>query len=294
MLLLLLFACGGSEKSPQPPTQPDSVTVIDRGSEPRSVVRYALAPHTTVRRELSLKQHIEVTTIDTTLHATTQSADSPTVRFVERMEIGDVSPSGDAMISSTIEDVLLLDDGDPKLRRTLEPHARSMNGMRKSLRLSPSGQISDFQADLAAIPPAMREELGSITRPGSEVVRFPDAEIGTGASWQTTSELRSNGFRWMVITKYHLVALDGDTAKVVVDQSMRAGERNLTTSPNAFAKFTSGTGHATNDVVVQLHSPSFIGASRASMELHAAIVRGNVRLTQTYRHQSELSIKAAN
>jgi hypothetical protein len=198
------------------PVSAVSATVLDPGTEPRSVVR--LTPEAGVRQGVVLTTRSEVfqqigdqprqdfSTPELTLPLTatvTQAVSPGTPSTLVDLVLGDVSSS------------------DP----ALEESFAAAEGSGAGLTIGPNGAVSALR-----LQPA--EDAANVTRSAIEqsfyqavyrMVAFPDSEIGVGAVWQIHQQVMSAGITIDQVGTTTLVSDEDDrlTVQVKLEQTPR-------------------------------------------------------------------------
>ena len=182
VVLATAVACGGSPNTPRVAKPAPSIALLDPGAAPRQRLRYEPTLHVPERSETSLKLRAATTFTNTVLETGHRSADFPTARITERIEVTGFTAAGDALVSCEIEEAAVLDDVvDPAILAPSRTAIAAVKGLRSSWRRAPSGMLSEIVFDAPNASPSMRDQLFNI----SESIRessamFPDAAIPIG------------------------------------------------------------------------------------------------------------------
>jgi hypothetical protein len=293
VVVVVGFGCGGSQRLARMANPEPSIEIVDPGAAPRQRLRYDLTLHAPERRELNLKVRATTTFTNTVLETGRRSADFPTMRFVERVEVGAVTPAGAAEVTSEVEEITALDDVvDPAIRKQVEPEVAAMKGLRVSWRMAPSGRIADLAVDAPNASGTARDRISAFADAMRELgVVFPDAEIGVGATWRVTTAQSSRDVKWNRTTTYRLRALTDSNATVEARIVMRAPSQALRVEPNATTRLTSATSEGTAELVVPLRGLVATGTIRSTSEASFSIIRGHLRITSTVQAEVLASVR---
>ena len=292
LLPLLALACGGTAK-PAAPAAPPSIVVLDAGAEPRQVVRLQLTAGTTERLEVTLKLRRTMQFTGTTLQTGKQLIDLPSITYVVRSEVTEVTADGTAVISAMLDDVTVLDDDvDPALRRQVDASVRACKGARMSWRVAPSGRLSDVAFERPGASRETQARLDSLAEALHGGVTFPDAPIGAGARWQTTEPHQAGGVRWQRAATYRLQELSPTTATVEAESRAVAGAQVLDVEPDASVRLTSATSSGSAEWSAPLQGLAATGTLRATSEASLSIVRGRARVTAVMHTEALASMRA--
>jgi hypothetical protein len=293
LLIVTAFACGGSQNGAHVAKPEPSITVVGAGAEPRQRIRYELTAHSPERVEMTFKLRMNTAFTNTVLQSGHRSVDFPTLRYVARSEVSTLTPAGDAVVTFELEEGTVLDDVvDPAIRKLAIAEVAFMKGSRGSWRRTPSGRISDIAFDAPNASSSARNLISTIADSTHETaVVFPDTAIGVGARWQVTSQQSSSGVQWSRTVTYELKSLTDSVATIDAQMVMHAPSQALSVEPNATTKLTSGSGNATAELIVPLHSLIATTTARQTSETNLLIVRGHLRITSTILTEILSSVK---
>jgi hypothetical protein len=290
VILIALVACGSTRGSRSPTPVEASIRIIDPGAEPRQRLRYELVRNAPEHLELALKTTIVTTMTNTVLETGSTRNETPTVRVRIRVEVADLTPTGEARITFAILEATLLDDVvlDPAVRRKLETELDAMAGLRGSWRMSSRGIVSGFEAPAASS--AVKHRLDTMSQIHHGVV-LPDAEIGIGAKWEVSERYSSAGVSWNRKATYTLSKLVDSTAEIEVEVVQSAPRQALRVEPTATTTLTSASAKGFGSLWLPLRGLVATGTSRMSAEMSFLIVARRLRITSAMLFASELSTK---
>lgn len=277
LLVLLLCACGSTVRIPASPT----LSIVDRGAEPRQLLRFAPIPGTTERAEVTIKQRLRTAYTNTVLEDGRTDVDQPSMRLIGPVVTENVSAAG-AKITFTIETAEVLDDVvDARARPQVEAAAKGMVGSAVVWRRAANGATEPI-----AVPAALGSELfGDPT--------FPDEPVGIGASWRVTKAFTSSGVRFRAVMTYRLRDLMPSQVTLDLETDLVAPEQALSVEPNASVHLTSATGRGTGHAVIPLHSAIATSSVQWTVELNLKIVRGRLRVTSSQTLERVQSLRPA-
>ncbi|HTL37208.1 MAG TPA: hypothetical protein VL326_28940, partial [Kofleriaceae bacterium] len=145
-------ACGGA----QHPRERAELKVLDRGAEPRRVLRLQPALHKPEWIDLTIKMRSTGSFTDTTLEESHSAIDYPSFITRERMEATDVDGSNLTVVNAVIEDVRVLDDVvDRRIKPLVASRVKNLRGATVAWRLAPDGSGTAVDSELHNLPPGM-------------------------------------------------------------------------------------------------------------------------------------------
>lgn len=291
VLVALASACSSSAGHVAMPTP--TIVVLERGAEPRQRLRYEPAPGLVEELELDTKIRVTNRITNTALETGKLAVDLPTSIITGRLQVTGQSPEGQALVSWAVEDVRTLEDAaDPPMLRLVATQIRGLRGSHASWRLMPSGELADIKLDMPNMPEAMRARASTLSDSFDAMfVRFPDAYIGVGATWQIESQFRSAGVNWVRKATYTLRELTDQQAIVDVSVAMRAPSQDLRVEPNRTTTLKSGEGTVSGQVFVPRQGLVASGSIQAATEASFLIVSRHLRISSTLRTEIITAVK---
>jgi hypothetical protein len=280
ILYLAVAACGGS-KGPVAPV----VTLTQAGEEPWRVLRYTHVAGTTERVELRFKLRRETTFENTVMEQGRSDADFPTIEITGPITVADVAADGTARLVLRVETTTLLDDVvDPRLRSRFAARAAALRGTTFTWQRAPDGTTTSAEVggEASAIADAVT----------TSAVRFPDAPVGIGASWQITSTVVSDKIRWRRTTTYRVRDRSDSSVTIDADTELHADEQTVSAEPNATTVLESGSGRTSAHEVVPLGGIVGDGQADAHLEMDLMITRKQLRVRAAVKTDSVFSIRS--
>lgn len=292
LAIAVVIACGGPQVRTSATETDPEITLLSPGATPRARVRYAVSP-TTERVEIKFKFRTETELTNTVLETGKLLADFPTIVLIARLRSSVAPQPGHVTISADFEDVRVLDDVvDPALHQRVTEGVERLRTWKGHWTLAPSGRTTDVVIEPpkdAAMAPQMPALVEAI---GDTAVRFPDSDIGVGATWQVKSRQSRSGAAWQRTTTYRLRELQGSIVSLDVETVMHAPSQVLGVEPATTTRLTSGESEITSTVTVRLDGLVPLGDSRASSEVNLSMVRGRLRLTSSIRTEILSSLRS--
>ncbi|MGE0550200.1 MAG: hypothetical protein AB7O24_10115 [Kofleriaceae bacterium] len=294
LVLVVLVACGGGRDVALVARPQAVISIVEPGAEPRKELRYELTTHDRERFEMEIKLGMSAAFTNTVREEGQRSADVPTLRLTGYLQVTSVSPSGEAAISSVVDDVAVLNDSiDPTLRSRTQAETAALKGLRTSWRMDPLGRTSEIAVETPHASRHMSDRLSSFVdsiRPDSVV--FPEQEVGVGATWQVVSKITWSKVIWTRTVKYRLTAMTDTSVTVFTEMVTRASSQALSVEPNASTVLRSGTANMTGDLLLRRHAVMGTGRAQGSTEMNFQIVRDHVRTTSTVRSEIVMRTKS--
>ncbi len=108
-MMLGVFGCGGARHA-IPLTLEPRITLLDAGVAPRQRLHFGWKRNAPEYIEIDLKRTNAVTTVNTMLETGNRRIEMPTMRSVWRIEVLELSASGDAVVVFDLASVSLLQD----------------------------------------------------------------------------------------------------------------------------------------------------------------------------------------
>jgi hypothetical protein len=289
----LIFVCGCSARADSVAKPVPTVVVLEPGAEPRQRLRYEPAPGLAEEVETSTKLRITNTFTNTVLETGQRSADYPTSVIRGRLQVTGQSAEGHALVSFAVEDVRTLGDVvDPRLRQRVDEELHRLRGVQAAFRLLPTGELADVKVDAPNASQEIRERVSSLASSLDEMfVRFPEADIGIGATWQIETHSTISGVKWTKKATYQLRELTDGQATVDVSVAMRAASQALRVEPNRTTTLESGEGTTSGQAFVPRHGLVTSGSSQTTTEASLLIVDRHLRISSTVRTEMLSAVK---
>ena len=264
-------ATASASAKPPPPDEPEEkgVTIIDKGKEPRRLLRYRPKKGQQEKLELTLETTSEeaginkrpATTQGSTfrLHLLHNDGSKPgklsyTIKILEcEPNFGDTVPAA----QKTAVTKIMAD-----LKGITGRIEMSDRGVATDVSLNP-GDVSD---DVKAVVAELESSLGT------NIFVLPTARVGVGALWKHERPIESFGAITDQVANYELVALDGDTVKVKVITKDTAKDQVAKIGKGLEMKLLEGQGKLEGEVTLSLlHiapvEGAFNGENKTKMQL---------------------------
>lgn len=189
--------------------EPATVTVSSTGAEPRTRLRYRIAPTYRGRMEMSMTMGMTMSMDGGTL----PQMDVPAIRMVADVAVTDVSPAGD--VTSTFGFVSI-DADDPSMRAAMQEVAAALAEIKATMVINNRGELRSASFDVSKITnPTMRQTMSSaFDSIRSMSMPLPEEPVGPGAKWQVRQSLVSNGIHSTQRIDVELVSADAKSASL--------------------------------------------------------------------------------
>lgn len=209
------------ETAAAPASDEVKVVLLEAGSEPRRVLRYALSPGHTEKMAM---------VIDMTMHMDMPQLGKQTVAMPPMKMIMDLAIAekvGDDEARYTFEvtetDALPKDGIAPAMAQAMKTQLGQLVGMKGSAIVDTRGFNRDATIELPpGLPPQMQQMMqGTQDSMDQMSSPLPEEPVGIGAKWEQHQTLTQNGITVKQKTVFELVKLDGDKGvlKATVEQS---------------------------------------------------------------------------
>lgn len=221
------------------PGQGPQVTMIDPGSEPRSELRFAIDTPSDETMVMSQTQ-----TIDQRIDGTAGPTIGPlTMIFTIDLDATDAG-GGLVVVSSTVTEVALGDDVDPQVATAIESDLQALTEVTTETVVDDRGRaLQTTVAGDDALDPAVASVTGQLTESSQFAVPLPVEAVGGGAVWEVTQELEAGGIPLTQVSRYELLAIDGDDITMTV-----TGTQDV--PPGTPLRDPSGSGAAVGTIAV--------------------------------------------
>jgi len=259
---------------------PPEVTVLDRGSGPRTELRYALTPGDEQLVALRVLTRISQVVGDDP----PRSGSSPAITFGLRSTVTDVAADG--VITATyvyesvdVGDGSATDASAEQIREQIEP----IIGLVGTLTMTAQGQV--LSSDVA-VPPDAPSTITTLVEQLSEqasalAVPFPAEAIGTGGRWKATSTATLNGITLSQASTYEVEKIKGSRVELT-SRIVQHAKRQTYTDPSSGQEVTLLSSKATGDgksAVVLEHLMA--SDAEAHVQVRQRLRTGGTTLSQT-------------
>ncbi len=189
-----------------------TVTLLESGAEPRTVLRYKFQANRTERMVMQMDMAVTVEVQGLQRPETPL----PSTRMTMAIDSKEVSPEGELHYEFTLEQTEVLSNpgDDPGAINAIKNQMNTMLGVRGSATVSSRGFSTDVTIDIPrGVIPQVRQLLFSVP--------LPVEPIGKGARWQVTTPIETPAMKLTQIATYTLSEFQGDTVKfdVQIEQS---------------------------------------------------------------------------
>jgi hypothetical protein len=208
-----------AEKSP--------VTLLDAGSEPRTVLRL----HPGVGDQQTMTMTMRTAMTMTAAGQKMPSMDLPALVMTMSSEVKDVSADGDITYQTVFgdADVVASTNTLPAIAAAMKSSLASIRGMTGTGRISDHGIVQSLQMKLPpAADPQLSQTLSQMKDSlSSSVVPLPAAAVGRGAKWAYNTKLKSQGMTIDQTVTYELVSIAGDRITLHSTISQNAANQTI-------------------------------------------------------------------
>jgi hypothetical protein len=200
----------GSTTAQETASAPKSlVTLLDAGSEPRTVLR--LHPAIGDRQTISMTMKSATTT--SMAGKDTSSMSMPPILMTMDVNVKDISADGEITYDMTVGDVTVAGDDTnaaPGMAAVMKSSLVGIQGMTGTGRISDRGIIKDLQMKLpAGTNPQLAQTLDQMKESVSgSSTPLPDEAVGPGAKWEYQTRVISQGMTIDQTATYELVSLE--------------------------------------------------------------------------------------
>ncbi|MEM7436051.1 MAG: hypothetical protein AAF436_12920 [Myxococcota bacterium] len=222
-LMVALSACSSKEttKTAKDVKADDPVLVLDAGQEPRTALRYKIAPGTSATTNMDFGLAALATT-----RAGSELAVVPGVRLHIASGPAIASKNGTRFDVRIVKAEALVPEGiDPEIARDLNQGAAVLNNVGGWVEVDDRGIIQaaelNEKAKRADVPVRLLVMIINARTSLSRVV-LPAEPVGLGARWEAQKELVLYGFEVSQVDTYTLVEQSGDELKLNVSVQQTA------------------------------------------------------------------------
>lgn len=222
VLALAAWGCGkGEREAPEHDRAPD-LQIVSAGSEPRRVLRYALAKGTTQKLELA---------IDVRVEANEMGGAMPTMVLDLSLAVEDLVPYG-AKLRATVDEATARDRDETRVAvQALARPLELMKGLAFTATLTPSGRVVGSTIELGDKEMAGRDkaQLASLASSFENLlIPLPETAVGVGAVWRTSRPIEQNGMKLTAVSSVKVTALEGDKLSYELETSIHGADQTVT------------------------------------------------------------------
>ena len=246
-----------------------TVTLLESGAEPRTVLRYKFQANRTERMVMQMDMAVTVEVQGLQRPETPL----PSTRMTMAIDSKEVSPEGELHYEFTLEQTEVLPNpgNDPGAINAIKNQMDTMLGVRGSATVSSRGFSTDVKINIPrGVSPQVRQLLDDMTRSMSQIsVPLPVEPIGRGARWQVTTPIETAAMKLTQIATYTLSEIQGDTVKfdVQIEQSAPPQESRPPGAPPG--------------VTVMMESLSTSGSGTVELQMTDVVPTSSLNLTTT-------------
>lgn len=217
------IAGGPAVGAPAAPAAHQGATVklLEAGGGSKKELRYALRKGTTETMAMDINMSMKMSAGGQQMNA----MDLPTMRMTMKLETAEVMAGGDAKVNIEFADAEVVDKPGlpPQVAEQMRQSMQKTKGLKGTATISPRGQASDVKFDVPAdADPQTRQSIEQAKQQMSQMgTALPAEAVGTGARWEVTMPVESNGLKMTQVATYTLkeLAADGATVDVAIRQS---------------------------------------------------------------------------
>jgi hypothetical protein len=191
-----------------------TVTLLDPGAEPRSLLRFDLAAGTS---SMTTSQSQEIT--QSFLGQTQPTA---AFDFVFVMQIDTVPVADGYELTSTVTSAGSGPGTAADVAAVLDESLAALAGFRSITVIDDRGRILSAELDeasLAGVPAEITDLMRQLGESNQIAAPLPDEAVGVGARWQVEQRLEVNGISLVQTTEYTLTAVDGPVLTMEISGS---------------------------------------------------------------------------
>lgn len=245
-------ATASASASAKPAPEPDKpeeagVTIIDKGKEPRALLRYAPGK--------GQKEKLKLTNRTTQMDVDGEEKGGPA--GVIHLELSFTEKKDDALAYTLkVTEVDATGDKDMpiKLKIAVKQLLGHLEGLEGNLVTSDRGLTrdakltipDDFPKDAVAAANNLQDTLSVLT------VVLPTARVGEGAKWKHEGKVNSGGMKVDQVTEFELVERKGDQVKIKTTVTQTAKDQEYELAPGVKMKFLSHDAKGSADVSLNL------------------------------------------
>lgn len=207
-----LFSAGCKNKKTAPPPPELAVTLLDGGQEPRQTLRYAIAPDT------SMKSLLDIRDVEAAIEQPDDAGDAFGIRpgFTLLLHAGPTVtlPNGTRYVLRVTKAKAVLPEGVTERQMgEAQQGVSALRGMRGRFDIDRQGIVVDADVPWSQgqerIHPRVAITIANV-RSSVATIPLPEEPVGLGAAWEVRRPLRIWSARVSQVTRYELVdRLDG-------------------------------------------------------------------------------------
>jgi hypothetical protein len=230
------------------------VTLLDAGSEPRTVLRLHPTVGDKQTMNLTMKMAMDLGAAANGTPAMDLPAMLTTVEFV----VKNVSPTGDITYEMLFTGAGAAEDPNvtPAVAAAMKSSLAGIRGVSGTSTISSQGIVREAGIKLpAGADPALSRTVDQMKDSFSSSANvLPDAAVGAGARWEYKTRLKSGGITMDQTVHYELVAIEGDklTLRSTITQSAASQKVLNPMMPGLKADLNQLTGAGTGSTTLDL------------------------------------------
>ena len=234
----------GCAKSNGDRVESSKTFVLEKGAEPRYMLRYDLAPDSAQTVDV-------IADMDVDAPGAIEHVRMPRIVMIEDLAVGKVDAAG-AHLSITMTDVRLDDRPGAMHLPASAIGFDQIKGLRYTATMQPNGLLRDLAVDASSVSDAVRDQMRQTEQLMDQMTAvLPDVPVGKGAKWRVETTVREGGIKMRFETLYEVVDVSEHGATVHQDTDLTADAQTIHTSAGN-AKLDSMTGHVSADVTIDL------------------------------------------
>jgi len=277
--LLVVIGCGEEEPPKTPPPPLEGVELVLAGNEPKTLLRYKLAPHT--ESQLELAMDADVDTIDV------GSVRMPTIVTSIDVAITDVDASGAKLKTTVVKggarprDPSTTDNDMLSTVRLLDRATSLLGGLVVSVSVTPDGKASGSKIESVGrdLSEPMQQQVGTFVQFTENLAMpLPDKPVGVGGMWKYRRTFQQNQLTLVATTRIEVIAIDGDRVTFKGTTDLVGADQTITNG-SASAQVTKIGGTGTLSGTFDLSKVIVLGEIQQTLGFEM-IVDGKTRPTK--------------
>ena len=214
--LLFMVGCDKSESAQI------TVTLLESGAEPRTVLRYKFQANRTERMvmQTDMAMAIEIGSLKR------PERQLPSTRMTMAIDSKEVSPEGELHYEFTLEQTEVVPNpGDnPLTINAIRKQMHTMLGVRGSATATSRGFSTDININIPrGAGPKVRQLIDDMKQSMTRMLApLPDEPVGRGAVWQVTTPIETPAMKFTQVATYTLLEIQGDAVKLDVQITQSA------------------------------------------------------------------------
>ncbi len=265
-----------------------TVTVLERGDEPRQALRYDFQVGSKETMVMQMDAQISLDVNDR--HS---NVDMPPMRIIAEVRAEKLTEQGDLQQSFEFTDAKVLDrpSDSKQLVESVRSQLENLKGLKGSGVLTPRGELLKAEFELPKeASPQLRKQLQRVKQTMSQMsVLLPQEPVGEGARWQVKTPIKSGQMEVLQTVTYTLRELKKDSVTLDMTFKQEAPEQVIGEVNGQPLKLLSlkseGTGETqvtfdrmvpkskmdlTADIVQQVRDQKMHMQMKTSVEIHEA------------------------